>query len=93
MIKQITVIILVLFTLCEGNRALGQTKVSNIDLSFQYNLESGIRGKIISSKQDSTAILRINFSVPLDSLKKYTLSYSLVNSIDEENFFIKIFYV
>ena len=84
MIKQITIIILVIFTLCEGNRALGQTKVSNIDLSFQYNLESGIRGKIISSKQDSTAILRINFSVPLDSLKKYTLSYSLVNSIDEE---------
>lgn len=84
MFKQITIIILIIFSLSEGDTALGQTKVSNIELSFQYNLESGIRGKIISSKQDSTAILRINFSAPLDSMKKYTLSYSLVNSIDEE---------
>lgn len=64
--------------------ALGQNKVSNIDLSFQYDIESGIRGKIISSKQDTLAILRINFSAPFDSLKRYTLSYSLINSIDEE---------
>lgn len=84
MIRQLSIIILIIFCLIKSNAALGQNKVSNIDLSFQYNIESGIRGKMISSKQDSMAILRINFNAPLDSMRRYSLSYSLVNSIDEE---------
>ena len=84
MIRQLSIIILIIFCLIKSNAALGQNKVSNIDLSFQYNIESGIRGKMISSKQDSLAILRINFNAPLDSMRRYSLSYSLVNSIDEE---------
>jgi len=77
--------LITLFYLLHGftDHTLAQTKVSNIDLSFQYNVDSGIRGKMISSKKDSTAVLRINFSAPLDSLTKYSLSYSLVNSLDE----------
>ena len=84
MIKQLSIIILIIYCLIQGDTAFGQFKVSNIDLSFQYNIDSGLRGKMLSSKQDSSAILRINFSAPLDSLRKYSLSYSLVNSIDEE---------
>ena len=84
MIKHLSIIILTIYCLIQGNTALGQYKVSNFDLSFQYNVDSGLRGKLLSSKQDSSAILRINFSAPLDSLRKYSLSYSLVNSVDEE---------
>ena len=83
MIKQLSLFTLIISSLIVGDQALGQVKVSDIDLSFQYNPNSGIRGKMISSKQDSSAILLINFNAPLDSLKKYLLSYSLVNSIDE----------
>ena len=82
MIKHFSLIILMSASLIVSE-TLGQVKVSDIDLSFQYNLNSGIRGKMITSKQDTSAILLINFSAPLDSLKKYLLSYSLVNNIDE----------
>ena len=82
MIKHLSLIFLMSASLIVSE-TLGQVKVSDIDLSFQYNLNSGIRGKMITSKQDTSAILLINFSSPLDSLKKYLLSYSLVNNIDE----------
>lgn len=83
MIKQLSLISLMISCLLFSEVTLGQVKVSDIDLSFQYDVNSGIVGKMISSKQDSSAILLINFSAPLDSLKKYSLSYSLVNNIDE----------
>ena len=85
MIKKLSIFILVIISLLVGsNSVLGQNKVSNIDFSFQFNIDSGLRGKIISSKQDSTAVLHINFNAPLDSMRKYLVSYSLINSIDEE---------
>ena len=84
MIKQLPIIILLTSCLIVGDEALGQNKVSNIDFSFQYNLATGLRGKIISSKQDSSAILLIQFNAPLDSMLKYEASYSLVNSLEEE---------
>jgi GWxTD domain-containing protein len=83
MTKQLSLITLMISSFIISDEALGQIKVSDIDLSFQYNVNSGLRGKMISSKQDTSAILRINFDAPLDSLKKYSLSYSLVNNVDE----------
>ena len=61
-----------------------QTKITNFDLGFQYNLSSSIRGKIISVKDDSIALIYLNFNQPSDSLKKFSVSYSLANGLDED---------
>jgi GWxTD domain-containing protein len=84
MLKRLLTLLVIFSNLIASNKAFGQRKVSNIDLSFQYDLKSGIRGEIITSKQDSTALLLVNFSAPLDSLMKYSLSYSLLNNLEDE---------
>jgi GWxTD domain-containing protein len=84
MLRQLLIVILIFSNVVAGNKAYSQHKVSNIDLSFQYDLQSGIQGEIISSKQDSMALVLVNFSAPLDRMKKYSLSYSLVNNLGEE---------
>ena len=61
-----------------------QTKLTNIDLSFLYNPNADVRGKIISVKEDSMALIYMNFTRPSDSLKKYKVSYSLINNLDDE---------
>ncbi|RLD24847.1 MAG: hypothetical protein DRI71_01310 [Bacteroidetes bacterium] len=84
MIKQFSAFILAFSVILTSVEALAQLKVSTIDFRFQYDINSNLRGDILSSKQDTTAILRIKFNTPLDSLERYEVSYSLTNSLEEE---------
>ena len=84
MFKNNNYILLLCISLLINFDGLAQTKLTNLDLSFQYNLESHIRGKVNSVKQDSMALIYMNFTLPADSLKKYKVSYSLINSLNEE---------
>lgn len=61
-----------------------QTKITNFDLAFQYNLTSTIRGKILAVQEDSMALIYVNFNQPSDSLKKFNVSYSLTYGLDED---------
>lgn len=84
MIKQLSILILSLLSNLVSYETFAQMRVSTTDFSFQYDINSNMRGRILSSKDDSTAIFRININAPLDSLKKYDISYSLVNSLEED---------
>ena len=63
---------------------LAQNKVSNIDLSYRYKGEGGLTGKILCSREDSTATLLVRVDKSLDSLRRYNLTYSLTNSLEED---------
>ena len=84
MIKQLSILILSLLSNLVSYETFAQMRVSTTDFSFQYDINSNMRGRILSSKDDSTAIFRVNINAPFDSLKKYDISYSLVNSLEED---------
>ena len=79
-----TAIIILILSLIPFSGSWAQIKVSNFDLSFQYKINAPMRGQIISAKKDTIALLLLKFNAPLDSIKKYSASYSLVNSLEEE---------
>jgi GWxTD domain-containing protein len=84
MIKKINPILLLSFVFLINHELWAQTKITNFDLGFQYNLTSAIRGKIISVKEDSMALIYMNLNQPSDSLKKFKISYSLANGLEED---------
>lgn len=61
-----------------------QSKLSNLDLSYRYSNGKGLTGKILCAREDSTAVLLVRIDQALDSLKKYELSYSLINSLEDD---------
>jgi len=82
--KVFSTIVFTLLGFLACTNAWAQLKLTNTDFSFQYSIKSDLRGKIISSKKDSSALLYIRFNAPLDSMKKFAVGYSLINSLDEE---------
>jgi GWxTD domain-containing protein len=76
--------IIILFAIGNTAGLFGQTKISNLDFQYIYNPENDPIGDIKCAKSDSVATILLKVDKPLDSLKKYTLSYSLVNSLEEE---------
>lgn len=61
-----------------------QTKISNLDLSYWYRADEGLTGKILATKEDSTATLLVRIDEALEGLRKYELSYSLANTLEDE---------
>jgi GWxTD domain-containing protein len=74
---------LVLLFLAQIN-VLAQNKVSNIDLSYRYQEKGGITGKILGIREDSVAVLLVKVDQSLDSLRRFKLTYSLANSLEDD---------
>ncbi len=82
--RSVKLSIIILFAMGNITGLYGQTKISNLDFQYIYNPENDPLGELKCSKADSIASILLLVNKPLDSLKKYTLSYSLVNSLEDE---------
>ncbi len=61
-----------------------QVRVTNLDVSFQFRSGTGMRGDIMHYRQDSALYISLAIHSPLDSLRHFEVSYSLLNSLNEE---------
>jgi len=73
----------IILILLVNNSALAQTQISNIDFNFLYDINSNLRGKIIASRQDSSALVLLHINSPLDSIKNFDASYSIINNLND----------
>ena len=76
------VLLFVLLFFIQGT-LIAQVKVSNLDFNYWYNETPGVKGEILAAREDSSALLLVRIDASLDSLRKYELTYSLVNSLDD----------
>ncbi len=81
---QKTILIIAMLVMAgHAKETFAQLQLTSTDFSFQFRANSPMRAQIISGRQDSTAILLVNLQAPLDSLRKFTVSYSLLTTPED----------
>lgn len=61
----------------------GQIRIKDVNFNHLYQPDA-LSGDVICIKQDTTAYLLLQLVSPSDSIRNYSFSYTLINSIDEE---------